>query len=82
MDKPPVTGNGDVMLAKVRENVDPKRYFKYVREPNIFSMSFEGRLYEILNYEDMFVFENIFKKYGLYYELGDAWNLSAYPIDE
>jgi len=22
----------------------------------------------------------IFRKYGLYYELGNAWNLTAYPL--
>ena len=65
---------------------DPKDYFEYVNEPNILSMSFEGPLYEVLNgythgwdkLEDQFV--KIFEKYGLYYELGHAWNLSAYEI--
>lgn len=65
---------------------DPKDYFEYVNEPNILSMSFEGPLYEVLNgyisgwtrLEDQF--REIFEKYGLYYELGHAWNLSAYEI--
>ena len=59
----------------------PRDYLKYVREPNILSMSFEGPLYEILD-NDMEALDELFKKYGLYYEFGDAWNLSAYPIDE
>ncbi len=65
---------------------DPKDYFEYVNEPNILSMSFEGPLYEVLNgyisgwarLEEQF--RKIFEKYGLYYELGHAWNLSAYEI--
>lgn len=63
---------------------DPKNYFEYVAEPNILSMSFEGDLYYILNgYSYGWVtlendFKNIFKKYGLYFELGNAWNLTCY----
>ena len=65
---------------------DPKNYFQYVREPNILSMSFEGELYDVLNgyaygwgkYADEF--KNIFEKYGLYFELGHAWNLTCYEI--
>ena len=62
---------------------DPRRYFEYVAKPHILSMSFEGPLYDILNYgpwdlEDEF--RNIFKKYGVYFEMGDAWNLSCYKI--
>ena len=65
---------------------DPRNSFEYVREPNILSMSFEGDLYDILNgytygwtkKEDEF--RKIFEKYGLYYELGNAWNLSCYEI--
>lgn len=66
----------------IEENMDPRNHFKYVREPNILSMSFEGTLYDILNTHDMFALQDLFSKYGLYYECGNAWNLSAYPIDE
>lgn len=66
----------------IEDDIDPRDYFKYVREPNILSMSFEGTLYDILNNHDMFALQDLFSKYGLYYELGNAWNLSAYPIDE
>lgn len=63
---------------------DPKDYFEYVREPNILSMSFEGGLYEVLNGYNGFKleaeFQQIFHEYGLYYELGNAWNLSCYEI--
>ena len=66
------------------ENVDPHEYFECAAYDHIFSMSFEGGLYDVLNYsfgrrEEEF--DNIFDKYGLYYELGNSWNLSVYPID-
>lgn len=63
---------------------EPKDYFEYVREPNILSMSFEGELYDVLNgYAYGWVkqeeeFRKIFEKYGVYFELGNAWNLSCY----
>lgn len=66
----------------IEDNIDPRDYFEYVREPNILSMSFEGTLYDILNNHDMFFLQDLFSKYGLYYECGNAWNLSAYPINE
>lgn len=65
---------------------EPKDYFEYVAEPNILSMSFEGGLYSVLNgYMHGWVkleeeFRNIFEKYGVYFELGNAWNLSCYKI--
>lgn len=64
---------------------DPKDYFEYVRQPeNILSMSFEGGLYEVLNgyhsYKLEAEFQQIFRKYGLYYEMGNSWNLSCYEI--
>lgn len=65
---------------------EPKNYFEYVNEPNILSMSFEGSLYDVLNgYVSGWVkledeLRKIFEKYGLYFELGNAWNLSCYEI--
>lgn len=67
---------------------NPKDYFEYVAEPNILSMSFEGGLYEVINYDYEFKhwaellneFNQIFLKYSLYFELGNAWNLTAYEI--
>lgn len=72
--------NVGVISLKIEKNKDPKDYFEYVREPNILSMAYDGKLYKILNYEDMFALNDVFKKHGLYYEMGNAWNLSAYPI--
>lgn len=68
----------------VRENEDPRKYFEYVAEDHVLSMAFEGPLYMLINYPDsqkmLNEFNHIFEKYGLYYELGDAWNLSCYYI--
>lgn len=66
------------------ENIDPHNYFGCAYD-HILSMSFEGPLYEVLNYtfgREEKGFSSIFEKWGLYYEIGDAWNLSAYPINE
>lgn len=67
------------------ENVNPHDYFEYCAYDHILSMSFEGPLYDVLNYtfgkmEEKF--RAIFDKYGLYYEFGNAWNLSAYLSDD
>ncbi len=70
---------------KQDDNIDPHDYFEYAAYDHIISMSFEGNLYELLNYgggkivED---FNSIFNKYNLYYERGNAWNLTAYPLDD
>lgn len=67
------------------EDKNPKDYFEY-GNPNTLSMSFEGPLYEVLNaYINGWTkleqqFSKLFRKYGLYYELGYAWSLSAYEI--
>ena len=60
---------------------DPHDYFEYAAYNHILSMSFEGGLYDALNYHGGRIvgqFDKIFEKYGLYYELGDSWNLTAY----
>lgn len=68
----------------VEDDKDPKNYFEYAGK--ILSMSFEGPLYDILNYGFEFgskweeEFLEIFKKHGYYYELGNAWNLTAIKI--
>ena len=66
-------------------NRDPREYFEYANQDTL-SMSFEGPLYYVLNaYVPGWVkredeFRRLFKKYGLYYEMGHAWNLAAYEI--
>ena len=63
------------------DDVDPHDYFEYAAYNHILSMSFEGGLYDVLNYSGGHIYEKfvkIFEKYGLYFELGNAWNLSCY----
>ena len=76
--------NGKRWSTHNRE-ADPRDYFDYVREPeNILSMSFEGPLHYVLNgYESSHLaeeFMKIFEKYGLFYELGQQWNLTACEV--
>lgn len=67
------------------EEKDPCDYFEY-GNPDTLSMSFEGGLNHVLNgYTRGWVkleeqFGKLFEKYGLYYEMGYAWSLSAYEI--
>lgn len=71
-----------------QEGVSPLDYFDYVSHKHILSMSFEGELYAALNYggyggswrvQEQLV--ELFNKYGLYYELGNSWNLSLFKAD-
>lgn len=67
------------------DDKNPCDYFEY-GNPKTLSMSFEGELNHALNgytrgwdkLEEQF--SKLFKKYGLYYEFGHSWNLSAYEI--
>lgn len=75
--------NGKVVYEKSKEEVaDPKDYFDYVGD--ILSMSFEGALYEVFNGTSARAsklqeeFNEILGKYGVYYELGNSWNLTLY----
>ena len=66
-------------------DVDPHTYFDYAAYDHILSMSFEGALYDVLNYRGGILeeqFEDIFEQYGLYTERGNSWNLSAYLIND
>lgn len=66
----------------VEEGIDPRDYFDYVANPHILSMSFEGPLFTALNYGGDMIdkFEDMFRENGCYFELGDAWNLTCYPV--
>jgi hypothetical protein len=65
------------------ESRNPKDYFEFAN-PKTLSMSFEGSLNHVLNgyvkgWSKLEIeFGNIFARHGCYYELGHAWNLSAY----
>lgn len=66
------------------EEADPKEYFEFVADPHILSMSFEGAFYDVINGASVKAhklqkqFENILSKHGLYYKLGNGWNLTLY----
>lgn len=68
----------------IEEEKDPRDYFEYVANPHILSMSFEGPLYEVLNgycigwTKTEAEFNHLLNRHGVYYELGNAWNLSCY----
>ena len=67
------------------QDKNPKEYFEYAN-PDTLSMSFEGPLNHVLNaYVPGWVkleneFFELFQKHGFYYEMGHAWNLSAYEV--
>lgn len=63
-------------------NIDPHDYFEYAAYDHIISISTEGDLYDRLNYgsgEFPKELEELFRDHGIYYELGNAWNLSFFP---
>lgn len=71
--------NGEPFVV---EDVDPRGYFPYVG-PTL-SMSFEGPMYTAMNYGEGYdgflaEFNALLSQFGLYYELGNTWNLSVYP---
>ena len=70
----------------VQENENPRDYFEYVNPNHILSMSFEGPVCHMISYDTnpelLKEFNEIFEKYGLYYELGHHWNMSCYYISE
>ena len=73
----------DSETEEVLTGLDPRDYTEYAG--GILTMTFEGPLYDALNYGDPSwrvekELTAIFRKYGLYFEMGEGWNLSAYPV--
>ena len=67
------------------ENRNPRDYFMYCN-PDTVSVSFEGTLNHYMNgylngwveiYES---FIDLPKPYGMFFEMGDSWNVSAYMV--
>ena len=72
-----------VDTMKMEDNVDPHDFIKYCPYNHIFSMVVDDPEYDLE--EDIFYemgITNIFKRYGLYADMGDTWNCSCYPIDD
>lgn len=65
-------------------DMNPKTYFEYVNPEHILSMSFEGPIYHMFNYNNyssvLKQFDKLMKQFGLYYEFGNAWNFTCYYI--
>ena len=64
-------------------NINPHDYFAYAAYDHILSMSFEGPFYDVINGIDytskLTGFQKILDNFGLYYELGNYWNLTVFP---
>lgn len=80
----------DVDTGATKDISSAGDYVDYFNDDTI-TMTFEGPLYNLLNgywvfeddatYQKLYdEFENIFKKYNLFYDLGDYWNLTAYEL--
>lgn len=75
--------------TKIEENVDVSEYLEYCN-PDTISIAFDGSpLYEVMNHHNTSVenpekliaeFNALCKEYGLYFDLGNSWNLSLYEI--
>lgn len=68
---------------KTENNVDPHDFIKYCPYNHTFSMVVDDPEFDLQ--EDIFYekgIANIFERYGLYADLGEAWNCSCYPIDD
>lgn len=65
----------------VKTDMDVKDYLEY-NNPDTISLVFEGPLYHKINYEDYDyvskLSEKFLKPYGLYFEQGYAWSITAY----
>lgn len=63
---------------------DREPNFEYVNPDHILSMAFEGPIYHMFNYNKYpsvrKKFDTLLERYGLYFEFGEAWNLSCYYI--
>lgn len=67
----------------VERDVDVNRYIEY-NNPKTVTISFEGALYDMINYVDYdFTYklgQKFLEEYGMYFEQGHAWNMAAYEI--
>lgn len=70
----------EVDTYRTMQDIKGSDYFEYADNESV-SMSFEGKLYHMINYGEsqrlLEKFNDIFKKHNCYYELGYAWSLRA-----
>lgn len=72
------TANGTVYF--VEENINVKDYIEY-SNPDTITLAFEGPLYTVIDNNLDFAFDldkKFLDEYGLYFELGYQWSMSAY----
>lgn len=70
--------------ATILENINPLDYFEWAAKKHIISMSFEGPFYDYMDRYCKFPdeLENLFKDEGIFWELGNAWNLTFYSGED
>lgn len=75
-----MTRHGEIYITRPFNVKDAIEYCN----PDTITMTFEGDLYELLNYGGSFVeeFSKICERWGYYYEQGHSWSLALYPIAE
>ena len=75
------TAKGTVYFEQ--KNISVKEYLSDA-DRNTLSIAFEGPLYNVINYHDFEFLSKMAKKlkieekFGLHFELGDAWNATLY----
>ena len=80
--------NTEDFRMKEDNGISPLDYFEYAAHKHILSMSFEGAFYDVMNgytgwhFKKQDEFYHLLDKYNLYYELGNAWNLTCFPTDD
>lgn len=64
----------------IENDINVKDYLEY-SNPDTISLAFEGLLYDVINADLDYISKldhKFLDKFGLYFELGHAWNMSAY----
>ena len=73
--------NSEVYEWVLQEGLKGSNYTQYANDETI-TMTFEGDFYSCMNYGSNPIlyekFGELLKKYDLYFELGNAWNLALY----
>jgi hypothetical protein len=75
------SGYGENTTYKLLKNKRASDYTKYANNETV-TVTFEGDFYSIMNYNYCTglrdSFDELIKKLGYHYELGEAWNISLY----
>ena len=66
--------------VKIEKDVNPRDYCEYFSDRFICGMSYDGTMYEVINYGNYNALTKILEKYGLYLEHLDSCHCGFYPI--